>query len=591
MAGGWLVVSPDGKVLLIATDKALHRIDRATGAATKVADGVFGTATWSRDNRLAFERYDDNNDDYIWSVAVDPATGKPTGTPRRLTLGMADTPVISPDGKLVAFAKNADAGQVVGVAPANGGPDRPLSTSPRDSRGVNPFGWSPDGQWVYYDATTGEGRGYTINRASTSGKYELLVERNVGRPSLSTDGRFIFYSPVPDSSAIATADGRLVATLQIDDRPSGVIAQNPKWLPGSMSILYTRTRRGSALTAVSLADGRSRVLGDTTARAIYPAVSPDGKSVAALTAIGGRLQVTIRPLAGGPARAIRTVDVPFEGPLVWSPDSRYVAVRTGEVVRPAGTYGAGLEVVDVAAGQSRPVTTARDVRRVDWRADGGAIRYAHPVADAEGRPTGMEIRETIVGGGDKLVRAIDANGGIVFAGYEQVYLFASGQLANLGSGATRQAVPSEAVPPPLAPGRPRPVPAVSPDLQWIAMPSATSGTRPLNAITVVSLQSGERRTIQLPFNTANPQSGLLWHPDGKHLIVSAVPSGGVSHLYLVPLSGMPPRIITTVDFSDVGITASMSPDGGTLVVSRQGAPRVELVEQSLAPLLAGATRR
>ncbi len=583
-----LVMSPDGKVILMSVDKALYRVDRATGAFTKVADGEFSDATWSRNNRLVFDRADENNDDYIWSAPIDPATGKLTAAPRRVSLGAGDTPIASPDGKSIAFAKDDDHVQVVAVVPANGGPERILA---RGTGGVNPFAWSADGQWIYYDAAKPGGNVFSISRVSTSGKNEMLVEKSDGMPSLSPDGKYIVYNLTRDTVTVATAAGRPIATVRIADAASGVLAKSPHWLPGSDAVLFTTTRRGAAVTAVSLGDGRSRVLGDSSTRSVFPAVSPDGKSVAALTAVGGRLHVTIRPLAGGAARAIRTLDPPFEYPLTWSPDGRFIAVHTGKIEHPARPAAMGLEVVDVAGGRSRRVATAADVRRVHWSADGGAIRYVHQVAAAAGEPTQMEIRETAVGGTDKLVRAIDANGGIVFAGYEQVYLIGKGQVVDVASGSDKQLVPPDAVPDPIGRGGPRPVPAVSPDLQWVAWPAATSGTRPLNAITVVSTKTGERRTMPLSFSAANPEAGLVWHPDGKHLIVSSTPSAGSAHLYLVPLSGAPARAVANVDFSPEGLAVSVSPDGGTLVVARNGAPSVDLLELSLAPVLSGASRR
>ena len=424
-------MSPDGKVILMSVDKALYRVGRTTGAFTKVADGEFSDATWSRNNRLVFDRADENNDDHIWSAPIDPATGKLTASPRRVSLGAGDTPIASPDGKSIAFAKDDDHVQVVAVVPANGGPERVLA---RGTGGVNPFAWSADGQWIYYDAATPHGSGFSIYRVSTSGKNELLIEKSDGMPSLSPDGRYIVYNLTRDTATIATADGRLVAKIRIADAASGVLAKTPHWLPGSEAVVFTTTRRGAAVTAVSLGDGRSRVLGDSSTRSVFPAVSPDGKSVAALSSVAGRLQVTIRPIAGGAARAIRTVDVPFEYPLTWSPDGRFIAVHTGKIEYPARPYPMGLEVVDVAGGRSQRVTTAADVRRVHWSADGRAIRYVHQVAEAAGAPTQMEIRETAVGGTDKLVRAVDANGGIVFAGHDQVYLITKGQIVDLASG-------------------------------------------------------------------------------------------------------------------------------------------------------------
>jgi Tol biopolymer transport system component len=587
-AGGHLILSPDGKVVLMSVGKGLYHIDRATGAFTKVADGEFSDATWSRNNRLVFDRADENNDDYIWSAPIDPATGKLTAAPRRVSLGAGDTPIASPDGKSIAFAKDDDPVQVVAVMPANGGPERVLA---RGTGGINPFAWSADGQWIYYDAAKPGGSGFSISRVSTSGKNEVLVEKSDGMPSLSPDGKYIVFNLSRDTATFATADGRLIGSVRIADAASGLLAHTPHWLPGSEAVLFTTTRRGTAVTAVSLGDGRSRVLGDSSTRSAFPAVSPDGKSVAALSAVGGRLQVTIRPLAGGAARAIRTIDVPFEYPLTWSPDGRSIAVHTGRMEHAARPAALGLEVVDVAGGKSQRVATAPDVRRVHWSTDGRAIRYVHQVTESNGTPTQMEVRETGVGGGDKLVRAIDASGGMVFAGYDQVYLIAKGQIVDLASGSNKQLVPPAAVPEPVARNGPRPVPVVSPDLQWVAWPAATSGTRPLNAITLVSTKTGERRTIQLSFSAANPEAGLLWHPDGKHLIVTSTPSGGSAHAYLVPLSGTPARVVANVDFSSEGLAVSISPDGGTLVVSREGVPSVDLVELSVAPLLSTAARR
>ena len=390
-ADGWLIVSPDGKVVLMSGDKALYRIDRATGAFTKVADGEFSDARWSRDNRLTFDRADESNDDYIWSAPIDPATGKLTAAPRRVSLGAGDTPVASPDGKSIAFAKDTDAGQVVALIPANGGPERILARG--TGGGVNPFAWSADGQWIYYDVASGPDRSSPFIACRPAVRTRCLSRRAMVRRRCrrtANTSSTICRATRPPSLPRTVA---YFGAIRIADAVSGSLAHTPRWLPGSDAVLFTTTRRAAAVTAVSLGDGRSRVLGDSTARSVFPAVSPDGKSVAALSSVGGRLQVTIRPIAGGAARAIRTLDIPFEYPLTWSPDSRFIAVHTGRIEHPGRPAAMGLEVVDVAGGKSQRVVTA--ARRASpalerrrpcdpIRASGGRVRR-HTNADGDSR--------------------------------------------------------------------------------------------------------------------------------------------------------------------------------------------------------------
>src|SRR5688500_18698921 len=73
-----LTPSPNGRLIMVSNGPQLWVFDRTTAKYTKVADGQFWGIDWSPlGDRIAFSRDDEKQNEYIWTMAVDPNTGRP----------------------------------------------------------------------------------------------------------------------------------------------------------------------------------------------------------------------------------------------------------------------------------------------------------------------------------------------------------------------------------------------------------------------------------------------------------------------------------------------------------------------------------
>jgi hypothetical protein len=247
----------------------------------------------------------------------------------------------------------------------------------------------------------------------------------------------------------------------------------------------------------------------------------------------------------------------------------------------------GIDVIDLGTGQARALTTAPGFApQLIWRADGQAVRYTFNDS------INFSVRETTLAGADREVRVmgrVHANMGVVFADYNRAVTgLASAnntrRLIDLTSGAERVLdVPTM--------GR---KPNVSPDGRWLAVTISTSTPQYQDALRVVSLETGEGRTIPLGFNDADNRlmsKGPVWHPDSKRVFLLGVPpnSSSEQRVYSVSLNGEGIRQLTTPVPGSFARTIGVSPDGRTLVYSLNGAPKARLVEFDLAPLINAAT--
>src|SRR5262245_58019744 len=87
---------------------------------------------------------------HVWTIALNPATGLATGAERQLSADQADVASISPDGKLIAFARDdaSGVGQSVVVVPSRGGAERVVA--PTQPSSIANIRWTPDGKTLYF---------------------------------------------------------------------------------------------------------------------------------------------------------------------------------------------------------------------------------------------------------------------------------------------------------------------------------------------------------------------------------------------------------------------------------------------------------
>lgn len=586
-----VVPSADGRMVLIVVRDGIYAFSRLGGGIVRVAAGEFGNVAWSpKGDRIAFDREDTSGKTHVWTMRLDPSTARPLAQPEQLIAGGSDTPMFSRDGKWLAFARHHSSGQSLAVVAALGGQPRVVA---RTTGGVSPIGWSVGDRQLYYAAArAGFRQTWPIFRvAAEGGEPEPVIAFNLmSNAQLSFDGRFILYKARTDSFAIAGPDGRRIADVSLDDPNAGEITRGVRWMPASNALVFATRRRLRQIVAMDLDSGGGRPLSDSSARSIFPVVSPDGRWVAALTSTGGPLELTIRAVSGGSERTIRTPNPPYSTEVQWSPDGRYIAVPTGSIENPAHPNATGMTIVDVSRGVAVGVPTAPVVRHFTWTGDSRFVRYFQ----------GGGVRQTGIGASDSLVRQLPAIGGeigaAIFSDHDHVYVRGRGALIDLRTGGVRFLIDSadvRRITPPAWSG----MPVFSPDGQWIAMAASSRGNGRHDRIIVISVATRERRVIEIPFTASVTRAGPVWHPRSTGIFAAGTARDGSLHVYSVDFRSGQTRPVADLDGAAlmIGLAFSVTPDARTLVVSRQSAQEVstlfDLDLESALPSRSGALRR
>ncbi|HYZ85297.1 MAG TPA: protein kinase, partial [Bryobacteraceae bacterium] len=207
-------------------------------------------------DRVAFSWTGERRSNYdVYVKPVGP------GTPQRITThGDADmSPVWSPDGRYLAFVRNAGSNAAIYVVPSNGGPERKLHDFLRTALETRYrlIAWSPDGQWIAFPASDDPKRGGSLYLLSlTSGEIRRLTTAPVGSafgdaaPAFSPDGTKLAF--------IRTFTGNVgdvyllpLSKYQPSGEPQALTSTgavtNPVWAPDGKTILFTRFQGTSAL--------------------------------------------------------------------------------------------------------------------------------------------------------------------------------------------------------------------------------------------------------------------------------------------------------------------------------------------------------
>jgi dipeptidyl aminopeptidase/acylaminoacyl peptidase len=122
--------------------------------------------------------------------------------------------------------------------------------------------------------------------------------------------------------------------MTVDDLLTAVRITDPRLSPDGRLVAYVRTttempsgkRAGQVWIASADGSGGARQITFGEKTADMPLFSPDGRTLAFLSARGGSRQVYVLDLAGGEARKLTDFAKGVEGPLVFSPDGKKLAL-------------------------------------------------------------------------------------------------------------------------------------------------------------------------------------------------------------------------------------------------------------------------
>ena len=209
-----LALSPDGKkVAVISRGEVFAASAKEGGEAVRVTNTVAAEShvTWARDSMSVIYASERNGTMQLFRFDFGTQTESQLST-----RGNDYSPVISPDGKLIAFIRNATSLMVYDIAAKQ---ERELAKFYTDSPpliGTRTIAWSPDNRWLAYLSNSPEQRSYTNVSAVPIGgggarPLSFIANSNSGAISWSPDGEYILFdtNQRTENTAIARVDLRL----------------------------------------------------------------------------------------------------------------------------------------------------------------------------------------------------------------------------------------------------------------------------------------------------------------------------------------------------------------------------------------------
>lgn len=193
-------ISPDGKQIALVVHGEIFIQPVGSGETLRLTDTPQRErdVTWTPDSKTLLFVSDRSGDNLIYSA--DPKTKAVKALTK--DIGKVDgSPVVSPDGKTVAFVRGY-AGEELCIMPLAGGDIKSLARDPHISQMV----WSPDSKWLAYTRTKSHSAGtladiFLVNPADGKTANLTRYPGENSDPVWSADGKKIFFLSDRSSNA------------------------------------------------------------------------------------------------------------------------------------------------------------------------------------------------------------------------------------------------------------------------------------------------------------------------------------------------------------------------------------------------------
>ena len=566
----------------------------------KTSARIVGGGPWDvavappRDAIAYTKRGDKPTEQFVWLSSLDPKTGLAVGPERRVSANPGDVPSISPDGSLIAFARDdaSGVGQSVVVVPVGGGPERVVVPSLPSS--VDHIRWTPDGSTIYFGVNPpvacepqwsclplpsgGERNAATLRRAAIAGgSVSTVATVRSPSPGLSPDGTLIVYGDPggPRVFAVADREGRKLGsfTLPATQTLAG-------WLDGATLMVRT-TGTIRRVRSATLDRPEPSLIFESGDRITNPVWSPDGKTIAITRCAGGTpCELRLLEPDGKIRQTLALTEVSAEY-VAWSPDQRWISYVGSLPSQPPR-----LVAVELAAGRTVPLGPAAPYA-VSWTGDSQRVivselkgtdtdrRMSFRQIDLTGEST--VLREIALGDFPRVAAPITASTALVAdisqRGYRLVPLVGDAPERRILEDTEASFV----------------TPVLSADRQWLAVrrnPGSTDTAR-MNVIDLCRTDGSQRTTIDLPFFVAPSAGAVAIGPGAKEIIVSEfLRQDSEPAVYVVTVATKAVRKLFTYParLARSGASwVSMSPDGQTIlsVMSEPPPPTVSTIDLSV----------
>jgi Tol biopolymer transport system component len=237
-------------------------------------------------------------------------------------------PRLSPDGKVLAYARYSSHGVAELYVQATGTPSVPHKLT-SDKRAIQGLTWTPDGRRLIF-------------ASNRSGSFQLW--------SITTGGDDLKTVPTDSSSAAEPAMA-----------PSG------GWL------LYVESHVNWNIWRETINGSRplpSQMLISSSGRNYDPRYSPDGQQVAFVSDRSGNMELWVADGEGKDERQLTHMNAPWLGGISWSPDGDQIAFDA----RPQGH--SALFVIPTSGGEPKLLEdNAYEERMPSWSSDGKLLYF------------------------------------------------------------------------------------------------------------------------------------------------------------------------------------------------------------------------
>ncbi len=318
-----LALSPDGKkIALVARGEVFAASAKDGGEAVRITNTAApeSFAAWSNDSQKII--YTSEREGKLQLFQYDFGTEKET----QITKSGDDfSPVYSPDGKSIAYIRNA---RLLMIYDVNSKQERELAKFYTDAPpliGKRTIAWSPDSNWIAYLTVSPETRSYTnVSVVSTKGNdakpVSFLANSNSGTISWSPDGTFILFdtNQRTEDGSLARIDLQLRTprfredqfrdlfrqenpqtrpTPQISPSPTPAENPSPTATPTPTASPSPAAKKEEKKTEIVFTDIRRRLsLVPTGISTFGQIISPDGKTVLLLASSEGQFNLYTMPL-------------------------------------------------------------------------------------------------------------------------------------------------------------------------------------------------------------------------------------------------------------------------------------------------------